>query len=129
VLESCDDVDGDREQSAQETHVQESHTPENETLTTMRPLSEEPYWHPRNNGGPEILTTEHVSPGAAQSHSNETSPQQQITMGHALSLSPPKVDGPPSLPLREASLMRNFILKIAPWVSDSLCMRAGRILT
>ncbi|OKP13785.1 hypothetical protein PENSUB_516 [Penicillium subrubescens] len=122
VLESCDDVDGDREQHVEETHVQDSHTPENETLTTMRPLSVEPSWYPHNNGGSGILAVEHVSPGAAQSHSNETSPQQQITMGNSLSLSHP-TDGPPSLSLREASLMRNFIQKIAPWadICDPQC--------
>lgn len=128
MLESCHDVDGDGEQSVQETRVQESHAPEKQTLTTPRPLSTESSWEPHQDGGPEILAMEPAIPGAGQSHSNETSPQKQITMGNFLSLSPP-IDGPPSLSLRQASLMRSFIQKIAPWVRDTFCLQAGRVLT
>lgn len=120
VLEACDDVEmeGEGEQSV----------PENPTVTTMKPLSPDSPWEPHREGVPDILAMGNSTPGSGQLHSNELSPQQQISRSYAIP--PPTIDGPPVLSLRGASLMRNFIQQIAPWVSSTFsCLQYYLALT
>jgi hypothetical protein len=111
VLEACDEVDGPVEESVQE----------NQTVSAMRPLSSDSPWDPHHvDGVSEIPNVDHASPRLVQLHSNELSPQPQIMASYHHS--PPTTDGPSALSLREASLMRSFIQRIAPWVSRHSCV-------
>lgn len=114
VLEACDDVEGEGEG--------EQSVPEGPTVATMKPLSPESPWEPHREEIPDILDVGNSTPGSGPLHSNGLSPQQQISRSYAIS--PPTMDGPPALSLREASLMRNFIQRIAPWVSSTFsCLK------
>lgn len=107
VLEACDVGDGNGEDSVQG----------NQPATTMRPLSPDSPWDSHRDGVLEVLTMDHGSPEPVQSHSYEISPYQPATINHPIS---PTIEGPPTLSLREASLMRSFIQQIAPWVRGVL---------
>ncbi|OOQ88204.1 Zn(II)2Cys6 transcription factor [Penicillium brasilianum] len=113
VLEGWDNVEGEG--------PGEQLVPENPTVTTRRPLSPDFPWEPHRDGLPDSLDVENATPQPAQSLFSELAPQQQIARSYAIS--PPTMGGPPALSLREASLMRHFIQRIAPWadVCDPQC--------
>lgn len=108
MLEACDNGEGDGEVATQGI----------QPVTTMRLSSPDSSWESHRDGVPEILTMEQGGPGPVQAHSYNISPYQPPSINYAVS--PPMTDGPPALSLREASLMRNFIQQIAPWVSGIL---------